>query len=420
MKPLIARDCHSDIGIHLKPIIPNLQWAVETSAAIGQMSGSGIDRRLNTESLFWALDFTPEKFEIYLEGGLKYWQKSDDGPGLGAIVSGWESLPKPEQRNFGMREAYFRFNLLNTKVTMGLQSMTLGTTMLLDERVLGVANSYEKGHYKLELKGGTVSTDFARMNDFCGTRHVYRLLRGGRFDMVATEPGKTNFYAASITWNAEEPVEVVSGDESEFEMESFSDLSFESFDEEEKQIVKNAGLLFYQEFGSGFFDYKYYGGAFSDVLLPFDVDMHLEMIYQYIWHEQTAAFKGQFSKNFSIFPAYPFSTSLSYYGVYEVSQDARFFPAFSNLYLGEVSRLDALHMPLLVVDVKQYLPGKLEPTLRLQYVNQIKFDHNTELDFQLSAKLFKGFRTIITLSKIDSDLLSESVMLNKLECRWSF
>ncbi len=420
MKPSIARDCHSDIGVHLKPILPNLQWAVETSASIGQMSGSGIDRRLNTESLFWALDYNLKKFEIYLEGGAKYWQKSDDGPGLGAIVSGWESLPKPEQRNFGMREAYTRLTLFNNRMTMGLQSMTLGTTMLLDERVLGISNSYEKGHYKFELKGGTVSTDFARMNDFCGTRHVYRLLRGGRFDMVATEPWKTNFYAASITWNAEEPVEVVSGDQSEFEMESFSDFSFESFDEEETHIVQNAGLLFYQEFGSGFFDYKYYGGAFSDILLPFDVDLHLEMIYQYIWHEQAAAFKGQFSKNFNIFPAYPFSTSLSYYGVYEVSQDARFFPAFSNLYLGEVSRLDALHMPLLVVDVKQYLPGKLEPALRLQYVNQIQFDHNTELDFQLSAKLFKGLRTIIMLSKIDSDLLSESVMLNKLECRWSF
>lgn len=206
-----AAECRSELGAHFKPALPGwpLSWAVETIVVTGAMENPVLERTFNNQFLFVGMDLNFASHQIYLEGGYKNWHRSDEGPGLGGKNPGWSQYPLPEKRHYGMREAYYRFQGDRTTFKVGLLSVKLNGSMLLDERTMGAHLTKVLGAFDIDMSVGTVMTGFARMGDFCGTRHVYRLLRGGRFTQVGNDLGETNFVGGVLTWNPnyEKPAE---------------------------------------------------------------------------------------------------------------------------------------------------------------------------------------------------------------------
>lgn len=431
-----TNDCRSKLGVHFKPFYSGspLSWAADATFSAGKMNNLVLDRIYNNQMLFLGLDFSTGAHQLYLEGGLKYWYKSDDDPGpstgtgigtgdsTGTGNSLWGDYPKPEKRNFGMRELYYGFYHNATKLRVGLQSMRLGNSMLLDERVLGASINQTFGAFDFNIKLGTVSTDFARRGDFCGTRHVYRLLRGSRFNLVSSDPWKTNFVGGLVSWNPayEKPAADNSEETDSFEDDEFSSDEFSDFGDEKRSLLKNISLVFFEEFGSGFHDYKYYFGGLVVLSLPAAIEFGTEVINQYITNEKALGYRIQLSRDWTWNSGALSNLALTYLGKHSIDEGSRFYSAFSNLFSGEVMRLDVQDLPFWTIAARHEFSVKFKPAVKLLYLKQTELNHLQEWDVQLSAHVFKGLNLYGIYSRMQSDLLEGTTDMARLEVKWAF
>lgn len=418
-------DCRTELGVHLKPLWANgpFSWAVEASLYDGKLDHSGLDRTFTSQMFFTGLDFTSGSHRVYAEGGLKYWGRSDDqarsvlfSTGYLPVQSVWSEFPKPAQRHWGMREAFYEFNQSATHLKIGLQSMRLGNSMLLDERVLGLGAMHESGAFDFHLKLGTVSTDFARKGDFCSTRHVYNLLRGGRFNLVSNNLWETNFFGVLASWDPSQK----QPNQKRVAFEASADDDFKMDEFKQESWLKNIGLIFFEEFGSGFHDYKYYFGAIASFALPGSVTIETEMIGQYIRNENALAFKLAAKRDWAWNSGALTNVSLTLVGKYSLDDQSRFYSAFSNLYIGEVMRLDVQDLPFWSVALRHEFPVRFKPTVKVLYLQEPERDHLQELDLQLHARIYNGLRLYGIYSHIQSDLLPGITQMRRMELRWAF
>ncbi len=421
----IATDCRSELGVHLKPLYANARfsWAVETSLNGGALDNAAVDRTFTSQMLFAGLDFTSGSRRFYLESGLKYWSRSDDqersGLNTTSTLSGlsvWNEFPKPAKRHWGLREAFYEVNRNNTNLKLGLQSMRLGGSMLLDERVLGLGAMRQAGAFDFYFKLGTVATDFARKGDFCSTRHVYNLMRGGRFNLVSSRLWETNFFGAMASWDP-------SGKQSAQQsgsVESAGDDEFSMNDLDQEKFLKNIGLLFFEEFGSGFHDYKYYLGALAAFALPGSVGLETEIIGQYIRGERALAYRLTAKRDWAWNSGALTNLSVNLIGKYSIDDNSRFYSAFSNLYIGEVMRLDVQDLPFWSVALRHEFSVRFKPNIKILYLQQTELNHLREWDIQLGARIYKGLRLFGIYSNMQSDLLPGITEMKRMEMRWAF
>lgn len=433
-----ANDCHSELSAFLKPIYSgsSLKWALEATLSAGKMDNLVLDRTFNNQMLLLGLDYSAGAHQLYFEGGAKFWNRSDeDEYNGGNSGSTWSNYSKPEKNNWGLRELFYGNYQANSKIKAGLQSMRLGNSMILDERVLGISLNQKLGAFDIDFKIGTVSTDFSRQGDFCGKRHVNRLFRGGRFNLVSADLWETNFIGALITFDPsyEKPVENANktSDDS-FSDDSFSDDfssddfssdgfdDFSEFEEPKKRLIKSISLVLFEEFGSGFHDYKYYFGLLAKLSLPALVELETEILYQYIKDEKAFAYRFQLSRDWTWPSGALTNLSLSYLGEESIDDNTKFYSAFSNLLMGEVMQLDVLDLPFWTISVKHDFPIMFKPSIKVFYLEQTETNHLNEWDFQLSAHFFKGFRVYATYSTIVTDLLEGHTDMIRLETKWAF
>ena len=417
-----ASDCRSELGAHLKPVVvnSNISWALETTLVTGSMQNFNLDRTFNKQMLYGGLDFSNTHHQLYFETGFKYWAKSDEedriGTGNGTGNSLANNFPKPEKRHLGLREFFYGFYKENTQIKIGLQSMKFSQSLLLDERVLGA--SYQKSFqaWDMALKTGTVSTDFARMGDFCGTRHIYRLLQNGRFNLVSDQLWKTNFVGTSLSWtpsNQEEETDTM--DDDEFSMDGFS-----SFEETAPPLIQEVRLVFYEEFGSGFHTNKYYLGGGATLNLPLNLNFNSEVLYQAIQDENALAYHIQCLKDWTWNSGALTGLNIAYWGKHAFNTGSRLYPAFSNLYLGEVMRLDTQDLPCWTASMRHVFTFPLKPAVELHYLKQSDLDHIQEWDMQLSAHIYRGLVCYSIFSQLQSDALDSITNMAKIEMRWAF
>ncbi len=419
-----ARDCRSELGAALKPIYPGapILWGVELSTTYGEMHSTDIDRIYNNQHLFIGLELNIGKNKLYFEPSLKYWDRSDPPP---KTVENIGPYPMPERRNVGMRELSLSRQLKNGNLTFGLQSMEFSGSSLLDERVIGVNLNKTLSSIDFELNVGTVSTDFARMEDFCGTRHVYRVVKRGPFSLISDQPGETNFAGVKLTWTPGKKVSNSTSTDSEDEFSDFDEFSesdeFSDISDTEikkKKFINNIGFLMMQEFGKGFDGKKLYLGPTLSLSLPFSFELNNELIFQHISQEQNLAFICKLNRNFNWKSGALTQFALGYYGAFGINSGSRFYPAFSSLYIGEVMRLDAMDMSFVQLSVNQKMPLLLHPSIKLSYMQQTELNHTSEIDIQLGLEVFKGFKVWGIYSNIKSDELKDAVNMMKFEVRW--
>ena len=417
-------ECRSTLGAYLKPVSEKLplNWATELTLSPGIMS----DRQIFNGMAYLGLGYFTKsnKHQVYFEGAYKYWYNSTDGPGLAGTGTGYADFDKPEKKHFGFREMYYEYNDLFS-VKAGIQSMKTVGSMLLDERVLGISGSKEWGNVNIRLAGGTVYDEIARMQDVCGTRHLYNLVRGSKVNFVGDKMLDSNFWLAELNWKpgskkttnevpADEFAAFDSGDE-------FSEFSTEGKTKKPAFVrLKNISVRLYEEFGKVFPAYKYYAGTSAVFELGKSIQFQTEFLGQLMDENKAIFWKALLQKDMFRHNGALTSLKIGYLGIQKIDDEVLHFPSYSNLFKGEVMRLDMMHLPILEFGIDHRFSNKLKSQFGCNYIHQLEGTNTHELNVIYSLKPWKHLHLYTIAAWMQSDLMEEDNYLLKLEARFAF
>ena len=438
-------DCRSMLGAHLTPFsekVPIL-WGIEATMAPGMMTSpyDSLDQtQLNGGMILAALDFGfgDLKHHIYLEGGYKNWKNSE-------FV---DESTLTDSKHFGMRQAFYSYTNNGTKLKVGLHETRLGDFFLIDERIMGVSVDQEVGAFTFNARLGTVNQSFARMGKFCANRHLYSIIKPNFTEKIGDKMGETNLAGFVINWNPHytKPADVSEESTDEFaETDEFGDSDefsnsddefhenhdFNEFGTDEskksnsniKFSVNNVAVIFYDEFGSE--DYipnnKFYTGGLVDFTLPYDFILQTGGIYQNMKDNNSIVYIAKVAKSKSWDNASLTKISGAFIGKTNIDDNAVFQPLFSNLFIGEVMRMDATEFPLWQAMVKHRFPGKLKMHVAFKTVAQIEDAKTNEQDVEFGMLAFKNHLKVTLIgSRIKTLLLPNEFYMARLEMRLAF
>lgn len=410
-------DCRSMLGAYITPLwdSSNVVGGIELTGAIAGMTDRNIKNGLVIAGLGYV--FNDSKQQFYVEGGYKNFHNSKGGPGrqnADTSIGGYESFAKVDKKHWGLREAFYRYNAEDLKLTVGLQTMKLPDYFLLDERVIGVNSAYSSGNFTYSFTAATVMAEFARYADFCGTRHIYNLTRGGRVDFLGEDFGESNFLTASVKWvNNPEVAPAKESSNNEDEFEEFIPIASAN----SKPFVQEVGAIVYEEFGDVFPDYKYYGGAFAKFNLPLDIGFKTEVLYQHVYKEKSIGYYLELNRSFDWSEGYNTLLGAAMLGKSEIDDNTMFYPSYTNLFIGEVMKMDALDLPVAQFYLKQNLDLLPSMHFKVQYAKQLEESKTQELDLELSAKFFKHLKISTIGGIITSDELKQDTYFGRIEFR---
>ncbi len=443
-------NCRSMLGAHLTPFKKDgtILWAVEGTTAPGMMTSpydSLGKTKINGGMILAALDFgfMQNKSHIYVEGGYKNWKNSD-------FV---DKSKLTDSRHFGMRQAFYSFTNKKTKIKIGLHETRLGDFFLIDERILGASVDQEIGAFTVNVRGGTVNKSFARMGRFCSNRHLYSIINPDFTEKIGKKAGETNLAGFVINWNphyVKEKTETNSTDEftdsnndefsSDDEFSNNSDEFHENHDfnefgasdeftdiqeskSKQKITVKNVGFIVYDEFGSEKYipENKFYTGLLVDLDLPFGFFMQTGAVYQNMLNNNTLVYITKLGKSQSWNNGSLTKISGAYIGKSNIDDNAIFQPLFSNLFIGEVVRMDAPNFPLWQASIKHRFPGKLKFYIALKAVGELENTKTNEQDIEFGFLAFKNHLKVTLIgSRIESLAFDNNVFMPRLELRLAF
>lgn len=433
-------ECRSMIGAHLTPFSEKstILWAIEGTMAPGFMTSPWDDKdnaKLNGGMLLGALEFNlSKKSNIYIEGGYKNWQNSE------LVVN-----DNQKEKHFGVRQFYYTYTAENTKVKLGLHETRLGEFFLVDERVLGASIDHEMGAFNFNLRGATVMKNFARMGQFCSNRHLYGVLHPNYTERIGGKAGETNMAGLVINWDPHyvKPVKSsASDDEFQDSDDEFNDSSDEFIDTNDKNhenhdfnefgnsnktkdkiVLNSIALILYDEFGQEQFipDNKMYVGSLLDFSLPQGMFFQAGGIYQNMKNNNSVAYIAKLGRSFTWKDASNTKVSGAYIGQVNIDENALFQPLFSNLFLGEIMRMDAIDFPLWQAAVKHRFPGKLKFHIALKSVGQVEKANTNEQNIEAGIMLFKNhLKVTLVGSHVSTDLLPNDFNTARLEMRLAF
>lgn len=436
-------ECRSMLGAHLKPISKNipLSWAIEGTMAPGLMTSPFDNKKnskLNGGMLLGALEFNfANNNYIYLEGGYKNWTNS--------------SLLKKNDltsRHVGVRQFFYSYSDgENTKIKLGLHETRMGDFFLVDERVLGASIDKNFGSFTFNVRGGTVLKNFARMGQFCANRHLYGIIHPDYTEHIGKKIGETNLAGIVINWN---PNYVPADDNSALADDEFSESSEDEFldggedklhvnhdfnefsndsddfsKEDNKPFItlSNIGLILYDEFGKENYipDNKFYIGSLFDFQLANGVYFQTGPVFQNMTNNNTVVYIFKLGRSITWQNASNTKFSGAFIGKYDIDDNATFQPLFSNLFLGEIMRMDAVDFPLWQAAVKHRFPGALKFKIAVKAVGQIDSPSTNEQNLEFGIMLFNNhLKSTLIGSHVQTDLLPNSFYTIRLETRLAF
>ena len=416
-------ECRSTLAAHLTPFhekVP-IYWAIEGTMAPGIMTSpyNNTDKtKLNGGMILGALDFSiSKKHSFYIEGGYKNWQNSD-------FVSSSQS-----NRHLGMRQVFYGFTTKNTKVKLGLHEAKLGSFPLVDERIFGASIDQNIGAFTINARGGTVLRNFARMGSFCANRHLYGVINSNYTENIGKTPGETNLAGFALNWNPHyvKPKQSTTSDD-EFsdtgdEFSGIEDEFSELTEPKQKVSVTNLGLILYDEFGSTDYipDNKLYAGSIVDIDLPYGIYTQTGAIYQNMAQNNTMIYLVKLGKNFSLYDGSNTKISSTYIGKTDIDDNALFQPLFTNLFLGEIMRLDATETPLLQASIKHRFPGKLKFHMGVKVVGQFEGNKTNEQDLELGIMTMNNHLKLTLIgSRVETNALPNNFFMGRVELRLAF
>jgi len=381
-------ECPSRLGGSLKPFgQSNLMWAGEVTTTGGFIEKSALSNLL----VFGALDYSVNKNTFYLEGGFKSWYRSGGDRDNNGLYS------------FGLREAFYRYSGEKQTLTLGLHSAKSDDYYLLNERVVGANYRVKLGNIDFNAVGGSIMKDFARNGTFCTLGYLYNIVPGRPRSDLGNSFGQTNLGMVTLTWHP---------NSSKGDNEFSSGGEFGTTPKESFLNIKSLGLVAYHEFGDLISQKAFITGAYGEFSLG-GINLKPEIllqssknnnaiIYSAIADKQIDWANGQMTKLFA-----------RYIGMKKNDAGAIATNSFSNIFAGEVLRLDALDMPFVQIGLKHSFPA-IKTSLKIQGAMQTGAvtgytpdDYNTtpgkmkELDLTLSKNLGKAFLLNATIGYLN-------------------
>jgi hypothetical protein len=418
--PLYAQwECPSALGANLKPIADSIpvSWGIELFSAGGLMT----DKSYLQEMFFLGIDYTIGKHHFYAEGGGKLWLKNTKADNK--ILS---------NRNPGLRELFYNYSTEKTNLIVGFHSMVMDDHFILNERAYGVSYRHTMGKFKLNLSSGSVTKDFARNGTFCSKGFVYDVIKDLPRAQLGNAIGQSNFAGAVFTYDPQKIVEEPKPqkDSSEVEEDEFSsndefagtdEFSTQNKESSKKPIISldDVGAVIYDEFGEIFQNRRILAGVFATFELPAGFFILPEIIYQNNDSNNAVIYMINLYNEIEWENRQRSTISLYYYGKYDIDDEAKAFLSFSNIFAGEVLRMDAINMPFYQIDLKHSFM-KYRLRLKLQYTKQIFDEKMEDLDFSISKKVGKNFDFIFVNSLFKAENLTKTNYMSKLEIRFTF
>jgi len=261
--------------------------------------------------------------------------------------------------------------------------------------------------------------NFARMGQFCANRHLYNIIELTKPNIytenIGKSPMETNLTGLTINWNpsyTKKPEET--GDEfSEFD--EFSDA-----EDNKEPLISNVGLILYSEYGKIIPEPKLYAGSMVDFNIPLEMKLQTGAIFQHLQDNNALVYIAKLKRNFMWNSGNHTEIGTAFIGKYNIDENALFQPLFSNLFLGEIMRLDATDFPLWQASVKHNFAGKLKFHVGIKAVGQIYDNKTQEIDLEAGLKLFNHVKITSIFSRVQSTALPNDTYMGRLELRVAF
>ncbi|GAB4283644.1 MAG: hypothetical protein Kow0068_08530 [Marinilabiliales bacterium] len=389
-------ECRSKLGAHLKPFYKDfpLMWALEFTGGHGYMN----DRDITNVMFFLGLDYKHKNHEIYLEGGRKAWHNSLGAP------SNYNSTRVSDNyfqvKRFGIREGFYRYTKDNTSFTAGFFSMNFGDYFLVNERGLGLKYINTFGNFSLQATAASVLKQFSRFGTFCSVHYLYNIIPETNSAYLGESIGETNFAGAILKWKPN----------------NNNDNEFNEFGTSKESIFKEAGLLYYQELGSGVDELSIHYGFTAQWLFPLKINLESELLHQYKNNNQDIIYYLKAYKQFNYGKYGQTIIALGYFGDYKIDDNALPYTSFSNLFIGEVMRMDIMDMPLYQLSAKHRIP-KWKTQFKIQATKQFTNQHISEYDLAIGKTFFNNAKFTIMACRMDADILNEIYYMLRGELR---
>ena len=423
-------ECPSLLKNALLPVTEGapLSWATELTLKAGQHQYEGTNDSFNSEMILGALEFKPAKeHRIYLEGGAKFWDRNDtkefgsstNASGGGNSGGGQQGSGSGDQ-HYGFREFFYEWSPSEQLLKLGLQEMTAGDQLLLDERVLGGYGRYNINAFRAYAGAGTVSRDFSRMGNFCGSRHMYQPLDYYYRDEISKDLFKNNLAFLTIAWRPGNNTGGASGDD--FAPIADPQAVYYTLDE--------IGVTAFEQFGSGFSNNATYASVFVRNTLPFQTTLELEAIAQFENSTTRPAYSIKAAKSFDWDTIGLTALNGGYIAAPGNDAEMRFAPEFANLFIGEALKLDAVDAPLYYGSIFHTVPLAWPVYGGVTYVSQIEDDKANELDVEFGLSPRPGWKIAgipilehttlrIIYSTVEADGLDGRLNAWRAEIRWA-
>ncbi len=355
-------ECPSRLGAQLKPIgSSNLMWSTEITSTYGSIK----DYQAASVMGFVGLNYTKGNHSLYLEGGAKAWRKSSDKTFTFTEYVNDEFVVTTEKYrnsdvNLGLREAFYKYNTEQHHLTLGLQSAHSDDSYLLNERIVGANYEGKWGRFQLNAIGGSVMQPFSRNGRFCTLGYLYNVSSGRPRDILGRDFGQTNFGMLSVSLL---PNKAKAG------LDEFSETAASTSDKKTWNLSK-LGAVVYTQFGSWFPQTTTLGGLYADVDVA-DISFKPEILYQNSKGNNALIYSFSADKMLIWNANNTTRFFAKYVGTVAIDKNARAINSFSNLFAGEVLRLDVLEAPFVQIGLKHSFT-KWKASLKLQAAMQTK------------------------------------------------
>lgn len=402
--PLFSQwECRTQLSPHLKPLFKSdVYWASELTLGVGYLNNNAL---LNTMG-FVGFDYSKKKSTIYAELGYKFWDRYDF------------NIDKNFYKGqFGIRELFYQYRGEKWRVTAGVQTASFDDFYLLNERMLGVNYKYNNNGWSLNFNGGSVIKGFARNGIFCSVGYLYDIIPGRDLPLLGNAPGQTNFAGATFMFNPSKHKSSKSAPADEFSSSEFDSFTSDETPKKSSINLENIGLVTYSEFGGWVDNPLFASGLFLNLNLPLKIVLKPELLYQLSKGNNGLIYTIALEKGMTLSKSKA-SLGAKFLGMYAIDPLAKPMNSFSNMFLGDVLRLDARDIPMFQVNGKISFPS-IRFHIKLQHSASIA-GKMRETDIEFGKRFGKNIQLIAIGGYVSSDSHNINTSLGRIEFRFSF
>jgi hypothetical protein len=394
-------ECRSRLSANLKPLYSgsDFNWAGELTGSVGYLNNSV----LASGMVFAGVDYTHNNHQLFVEGGLKYWYSHN-----------FDLDYNFSKSMVGLREVSYSYSAPTFELHAGLHQIDVADYFLVNERAWGASFKKSVGAFDLNFAAATVTKDFSRNGVFCTTGYLYDIVSIRNYS-IGSSWGDTNFAALSFSKKrAAKKAPSTSSDDGFDEFESVVSST------KEKIELRSWGAIIYSEFGNYYIQPQFYGGLTGELKLGNVVTLNGEALFQQVDFNRAMIFYGQAEKEIEWKSGDISMFQLMFLGKRDIDDGAVAMLRFSNLFLGDVFRMDVIDMPLINVTVKHQFTNQ-QLSMKMQYTQQLLGDRMKELDGSVGKFFFnKRLRLTALAGIMKSDQLTNWSKLARLEMRIFF